>query len=127
MARIFLAEDQRELSRMISSSLRIEGHQVESVADGQSALERLLEGKYDLAILDIHLPGMSGVEICNQLQARGRANTPHILVISADADPHQIQSCLAAGAEAYLNKPFSLSNLLQSVDNLLGKEPIKTS
>jgi CheY-like chemotaxis protein len=123
MARILLAEDQTELSRMMASALRLDGHQVEIEADGANTLEGLLASQFDMAILDVHLPGMSGIEICEKLSAEGNMDEVHILMISADANPIQLEKCLALGAEAYLNKPFSVQVLLKEVDRILSPQP----
>lgn len=120
MAQILIAEDQSDLRDMMASSMRMEGHNVFSTANGMEALEKARETAPDLLILDIHLPQMSGPEICQQLKKTKALSALPILMISAEASPEEIEAGLLAGAGAFLNKPFSLENLVAHVNRLLG-------
>jgi len=119
MARILIAEDQSDLRDMMSSSMQMEGHEVFSISNGKDALKKAKESSPDLVILDIHLPQMSGTEICRQLKGLKEFAKLPILMISAEASAEEVEASLKAGAGAFLDKPFTLENLVVQVNQLL--------
>ena len=119
MAQILIAEDQIDLRDMMTSSMQMEGHEVFATSNGKDALKKAKENNPDLIILDIHLPQMSGPEICRQLKGMKKFAELPILMISAEATPQEVEAGLKAGAGAYLNKPFTLENFVFQVNQLL--------
>ena len=119
-ARILLVEDEAHLARGLEFNLTSEGFAVEVFARGEDALERLAssdEPQPDLAVLDLMLPGISGIEVLRRLRAD--ANELPVLILTARDSEQDIVEGLDMGADDYLTKPFSLPVLLARVRTLL--------
>lgn len=117
--KILIAEDQSDLREMIALTLRMAGHEVAAETDGQAALRTAQETHPDLIILDVHMPLLSGFEVCQLLQADETSRDIRILLISGMANNEEIQAGLNAGAREYIRKPFELGHFIQRVDALL--------
>ena len=115
--RVLIADDHAANRMVLQGVLQKAGHRVMSVDDGEAALDALAAGEFDLAIVDLHMPSLSGIDLLRQLrvmQAGGQARTP-VVVLSADATPGSVQACKDAGARAFVAKPFAVSKLLDGV------------
>ena len=118
--RILLVEDEEKLSRMVELELRYEGYEVEKAFDGRTGLERALAGDFDLILLDIMLPALSGMEVLRRL--RKERQTPVILLTARDAVVDKV-SGLDAGADDYVTQPFAIEELLARIRAALRKRP----
>ncbi len=118
--RILLVEDEEKLSRMVELELRYEGYEVEKAFDGRTGLERALAGDFDLILLDIMLPALSGMEVLRRL--RKERQTPVIMLTARDAVVDKV-SGLDAGADDYVTKPFAIEELLARIRAALRKRP----
>jgi len=108
--RILLVDDDRALRDAVGRALRLEGHEVIVAADGQEALRVLAGDSVDLVVLDVAMPGMSGIEVCRRLRSAG--DTASVLMLTAkDGIADRVEG-LDAGADDYLVKPFALEELL---------------
>jgi two-component system, OmpR family, alkaline phosphatase synthesis response regulator PhoP len=116
-ARILLVEDEVGVAIVVSDLLRAEGHDVESARDGKDGLNRATGAKFDLLILDVMLPGMSGFEICHAVRERGFDGA--ILMLTAKGQITDRVQGLRTGADDYLVKPFDPDELLARVAALL--------
>ncbi|MBI4908020.1 MAG: response regulator transcription factor [Acidobacteria bacterium] len=105
MARILVVEDEPDIAMMLSVDLRLEGHDVETVADGHAALQRGLESGWDLIVLDVMLPGKDGFDVCRELRKAG-TRTPVILLTARTHEAEKIMG-LDLGADDYITKPFN--------------------
>ncbi|MBX6342127.1 MAG: response regulator transcription factor [Thermomicrobiaceae bacterium] len=114
---ILVVEDEQRLARLLQRVLQDERHTVDLAYDGATGLEMALSGDYDLAILDLMLPDLDGLEICRQLRA-ARVTTP-ILMLTARGAVEDRVTGLNAGADDYLVKPFAMEELLARVNALL--------
>lgn len=119
--KILIAEDQSDLRDMIALTLRMAGHEVAAEPDGQAALRTAQQIHPDLIILDVHMPLLSGFEVCQLLQADETFRDIRILLISGMANNEEIQAGLKAGAREYIRKPFEIGHLIQRVDALLAE------
>ena len=119
--RILLVEDEEKLARMVELELRYEGYEVEKAFDGRTGLERALAGDFDLILLDIMPPALSGMEVLRRL--RKERQTPVILLTARDAVVDKV-SGLDAGADDYVTKPFAIEELLARIRAALRKRPV---
>jgi DNA-binding response OmpR family regulator len=119
MSRVLIVEDEAHLAQGLRFNLQAEGHAVEVAADGETALERLVEKKerFDVVLLDVMLPGKSGFEVAALL--RERKNYVPILMLTARGRPEDVLEGFASGADDYLPKPFELAILIARLDSLL--------
>ncbi len=112
MARILIAEDEKAINDLIKFNLELVGHKCSQTFDGSDALELALEGKFDLLILDVMLPGLSGFEII------GKIDTPVIFVTAKAAVEDRLRG-LKLGADDYIVKPFEILELVERVKAVL--------
>ncbi len=117
MNRLLLIEDDKAMVVGLSFNLRDEGYEVTHCADGESGLQTALNGNFDLIVLDMMLPGISGMDVLRQLRARD-LRTP-VLILSALSANENVVAGLNAGADDYLPKPFELAVLLARVRSLI--------
>jgi DNA-binding response OmpR family regulator len=117
VAKILVVEDERPLAKILKFNLEKEGHAVVLAADGPSGAAAALDGKPDLVILDVMLPGMDGFEVCRKIRA-ARKTTP-ILMLTARKEEVDRVLGLELGADDYVTKPFSPRELMARVKALL--------
>ncbi|PZM85157.1 MAG: DNA-binding response regulator [Candidatus Melainabacteria bacterium] len=117
MAKILVVEDEEDLSSVITEWLVRDHHVVESVDNGADALELLAVNKYDLIVLDLMLPELSGMEVCRRYRAKG--GDAHVLMLTAQSSLDAKEAGLNAGADDYLSKPFELRELVARVRAML--------
>ena len=119
--RILIAEDQRDLNRILTKKLTAEGYSVDSCFDGEEALDFLAAGTYDGAILDINMPRLDGISVVEEMRKAGNY-TPVLFLTARDSVSDRV-SGLDAGANDYLVKPFSFEELMARVRALTRKTP----
>jgi two-component system, OmpR family, response regulator MprA len=122
--RVLVVEDDEAIADVLRRTLRQEGHEVRSAADGPDALRTADEFVPDLVILDLGLPGMDGVEVCRRL--RSESDVP-ILILTARSDLDDRVSGLDSGADDYLSKPFERQELLARMRALMRRRPPRGS
>lgn len=116
-SRILLVEDEDSLATGLVDVLSVKGYQVERAADGRRGLEMALNGGYDLILLDVELPGLSGFEILKEL--RGGGNSSRVLMLTSRTSEVDRVLSFELGVDDYVSKPFSLSELLGRIKALL--------
>jgi two-component system, OmpR family, response regulator RegX3 len=119
--RILVVEDEPALADAVSYALRGDGHEVEAVDDGERALDEARERQYDLLVLDLMLPGVSGLEVCRRL--RDESAVPILMLTARDAEVDRVVG-LEAGADDYVTKPFSMTELLARVRAILRRREL---
>ena len=112
MARILVVEDEAKIARFVELELTHEGYEIEKAEDGRAGLELALSHDFDLILLDIMLPQISGMEVLRRL--RRERDTPVILLTARDAVMDKVAG-LDAGADDYITKPFAIEELLARV------------
>lgn len=110
--RILIVEDEAALMAMLRYNLEKEGYQVDEAADGQEALIKVAEEKPDLVLLDWMLPQLSGIEVCRQLRRHPETRNLPIIMLTARGEETDRVRGLDAGADDYIAKPFSPSELM---------------
>ncbi|MBQ3270356.1 MAG: response regulator transcription factor [Clostridia bacterium] len=118
MPRILIVEDEEKLARFVELELTHEGYEVDKAFDGRDGLEKLESGAYDLALLDIMLPGLNGLEVLRR--ARRTVDTPVIMLTARDSVMDKVAG-LDTGAEDYMTKPFEIEELLARIRVALRK------
>ncbi len=123
-ARVLVVEDDEAIADVLRRSLRAEGHDVRSAADGVEALTEAEQFVPDLVVLDLGLPRLDGVEVCKRLRAD--SDVP-ILILTARTETDDRVSGLDMGADDYLVKPFERQELLARIRALLRRRPPRGS
>jgi two-component system response regulator RegX3 len=120
-ARILLVDDEADIVEAVSWALRRDGFEVDTRHDGESAIEVALAVPYDLVILDVMLPGVSGIEACKRLRAE--SDVPIIMLTARDAEVDRVIG-LEIGADDYVTKPFSNAELASRVRAILRRREL---
>ena len=124
MHRILIVEDEAKISRYLQLELIHEGYEVETALDGITGLDVALAGSFDLIILDLMMPGMSGIEVCRRI--RRESDVP-IIILTAKDDISDKVAGLDTGADDYMTKPFAIEELLARMRTTLKRRsPIPT-
>jgi two-component system, OmpR family, response regulator MprA len=124
IGRVLVVEDDQEIADVLRRTLRGEGHEVRSAADGAEALHVAAEFAPDLVVLDLGLPKLDGVEVCRRLRAE--SDVP-ILILTARTETGDRVEGLDSGADDYLVKPFERQELLARLRALLRRRPPRGS
>jgi two-component system, OmpR family, response regulator RegX3 len=119
--RVLIAEDEPAIADSVAYALRGEGFDVDTVVDGESALEAARADGYDVLVLDLMLPGVSGIEVCRRLRAESAI--PIVMLTARTAEVDRVVG-LDAGADDYVVKPFSMPELLSRVRALLRRREL---
>lgn len=123
--RILVVEDELKLSELIVRALKAERYAVDVAGDGNAGWQLADSYEYDLIILDLMLPGMSGTEILKRVR-RKNENVPILILTARDATEEKVRN-FELGADDYLTKPFAFAELLMRVKALLRRGPVSRS
>lgn len=115
--KILIVEDEISIAQYLAKNLMAEGYEVDTVADGDEALDMILTRPYDLITLDVMLPGLNGYAVCREARAAG-IDAP-ILMLTAKDGEYDEADAFEMGADDFLRKPFSLVVLLARIGSLL--------
>ncbi len=120
MAKILVAEDERDIRDLITFTLRFAGHDVVTANNGEEALEQAVQIPLpDLVLLDVRMPRMTGYEACRRLKASETTKHIPVVFLSAKGQESEVQAGLEAGADEYILKPFSPDQLTAQVSTIL--------
>ncbi len=120
-ARILIVDDEPQIRRTLRATLVPQGYQVADARSGEDALEMLREEKPDLVLLDLNMPGMSGLETCRSI--REHSDAAIIVLTVRDAEKDKVRA-LDAGADDYMTKPFGMPELLARIRAALRRLPV---
>ena len=118
--KILIAEDEPSIVASLEFLLRNAGYEVAVARDGEEALRLSGTIRPDLVVLDIMLPSVSGFEVCRSIRADPVTRGIRVLMLTARGRESEMQKGMAAGADAYMTKPFSTKELVEVVARLLG-------
>jgi two-component system alkaline phosphatase synthesis response regulator PhoP len=121
--RIMLVEDESSLHDLLKLNLELDGNKVVGVKDGETAIKKFNDQQFDLVILDVMIPGINGLNVCESIRLKD-GNVP-ILFLSAKSRPEDRIAGLKKGADDYLTKPFNLEELQLRVNNLLNRRQMQ--
>ena len=121
MAHVLIADDDADIRDLVAFRLTQNGHRVMAVEDGMAALRAVREQPVELALLDIRMPGMSGLDVCRALRATPETASLPVIMITARSQEGDIEVGFAAGADDYIIKPFSPRELSSRVIAVLSR------
>lgn len=117
MIRLFVVDDEPSMVMGLKDNLEFEGYSVETASDGTSALNSIRTNSFDLVVMDVMMPGLSGFDVCKTLRAENNA-TPILLLTARGQEMDRVLG-LELGADDYITKPFSLRELLARIKAIL--------
>ena len=123
MAKILIAENEKDIRELIVFSLQFAGFDVVPAVDGQDAVEKALEVKPDLIMMDVRMPRMTGYEACAKMKTMDEIKDIPVVILSAKGQESEIQTGLNAGAYEYILKPFAPDDLIQRVKDIISSLP----
>ncbi len=119
MLTLLIAADEPHIVSLVRATLEDDSIRVLEASDGLTALECARSERPDVLLLDVHMPGLDGVEVCRRLRSEAQFARAKIIMLTAAAQTADVARGLAAGADHYLTKPFSPIRLLTLVQSLL--------
>jgi two-component system KDP operon response regulator KdpE len=120
-ARILVVDDEPQIRRVMRTTLVSRGYMVSTARNGEEALEKVREERFDLVLLDINMPGIGGMEACRIIRAQG--DIPIVILSIGNAEKEKVEA-LDAGADDYVTKPFSMPELLARIRAALRRSPL---
>jgi phosphate regulon transcriptional regulator PhoB len=124
--RILVVDDETDLVQLVTYNLAREGFKVSSASDGEEALDKIKNGRFDLIILDLMLPGIQGNELCRIIRNNPKTNIIPIIMLTAKGDVADKIQGLETGADDYMTKPFSPKELIARVNAVLRRTDKRT-
>ncbi len=121
MFKILIAEDEPDIRELISLTLQFGGYSVVAAKDGVEAVERAQKDKFDLILMDVRMPRMTGYEACRILRENDATKEIPIIFLSAKGQEFEVQAGLEAGADDYILKPFAPEMLTRKIEKVLQK------
>jgi two-component system alkaline phosphatase synthesis response regulator PhoP len=119
MAKILIAEDERDIRELVNFSLQFGGFAVVQAANGVEAVEQAQKELPDLILMDVRMPKMTGYEACRQMKSMPELRDIPVVFLSAKGQESEIQTGLEVGAEEYILKPFAPDELVKQVQAVL--------
>lgn len=121
MAKILIAEDERDIRDLVAFTLRFAGHEVFAATNGEEAVDMAPNVNPDIILMDVRMPRMTGYEACKVMKQNPDLRDIPVVFLSAKGQEAEIQQGLDAGAEEYLLKPFAPDQLTSRVKAILAK------
>ena len=121
MAKILIAEDERDIRDLVAFTLRFAGHEVFAASNGEEAVELAPKVNPDLILMDVRMPRMTGYQACKVMKANPDLKDIPVVFLTARGQENEIKEGLEAGAEEYLLKPFAPDHLTLRVKAVLSK------
>jgi CheY-like chemotaxis protein len=118
---VLVADDSRTILAMVSSRLERAGYEVVGVSNGDDALAIAEQRLPALVILDVEMPAMDGLEVTRRLRANDATREIPIVLLTAHTETEEVEAGVAAGATAYITKPFSPQELEARIEDILGR------
>jgi two-component system KDP operon response regulator KdpE len=122
--RILVVDDEPQIRRVLRATLTAQGYEVQDARTGEEALEAVRQSRFDLVLLDMNMPGMGGLETCRELRA---GSGVAIIVLTVHDSEQDTVAALDAGADDYVTKPFSTTELLARIRAALRRVPVPQS
>ena len=120
---VVVAEDDEDILRLVATRLDRDGYEVVQTRDGAQALAAVRERRPDLALLDVSMPALDGLEVLARIRGDEELAEIRVVLLTAMAQEHDVRRAFEAGADGYVRKPFSLAELSAKVAELVGDRP----
>jgi DNA-binding response OmpR family regulator len=117
--RVLVVDDDADIRDLVALKLQASGLHVDTAVDGLAGFEKASEGNFDAIVLDVMMPGMSGIDVLQALRSAG--NVTPVILLTAKTQEHDVEAGFNAGANDYVSKPFSPRELLARVNALLNR------
>ncbi len=121
MTVVLIADDDADIRDLVAFKIEQAGFEVVAVADGQAALDQARSRQPALAVLDVSMPGVSGIEVCRALRSDPATAGMLIIMLTARVQERDVEGGFSAGADDYLTKPFSPRELVSRIQALLSR------
>jgi DNA-binding response OmpR family regulator len=121
MTTVLVADDDLDIRELVAFKLAQAGYEVRSAPDGVAALDAARAGGVDLVVLDLMMPGLSGLDVCAELRREPATAELPVIMLTARAQDQDVATGFAAGADDYVVKPFSPRELVSRVQAVLGR------
>jgi DNA-binding NtrC family response regulator len=118
--RLLYADDEPGLREMVENHLSLEGYEVETAADGEDAIELLNSQKFEIVLLDVHMPKIDGIGVLKHMHDRGIRSK--LIMLTGDGDLHVASECAKYGASDFLTKPYNFHELVAAIDRVMSDE-----
>lgn len=119
MTKILIAEDEKDIRDLIMLTLQFSGFEVVSARDGAEAVELAPTAKFDLIMMDVRMPRMTGYEACREIKKMDGMDQIPVIFLSAKGQETEVQEGIEAGAVAYVLKPFAPDQLIRKINEVL--------
>lgn len=126
-ASILIADDDPNILRALSFLMQREGHEVRTATDGRQALAAVAEAPPDVLLLDLMMPHSNGYEVCQALRASSAYDAVRIVMLTARGGETDKSMGMAAGADAYVTKPFAIDDVVDCVSAVLARPPARAN
>ena len=120
--KVLIVDDDPQIRKILERILLRPDYELRQAGDGQLALQLVHEDPPDLVILDIMMPGMSGIDVCRKIREHDPAKGTHVLMLSAKDSQADRRRALEYGADDYVTKPFHIASLARKIQYMLEKD-----
>lgn len=121
LTRVLVADDDQDIRELVTFKLKQAGFSVQAVDDGVSALAAIEADPPDLAVLDVMMPGLSGIDVLRKVRENERLHGTRVILLTARSRDSDVDTGYATGADEYMIKPFSPRELLHRVNAVLAR------
>jgi two-component system alkaline phosphatase synthesis response regulator PhoP len=125
MAKILIADDERDIRELVAFTLKIAGHEVIATSNGEEAYQTAVQVVPDLILLDVRMPRMTGYEACERIKANPGTQKIPVVFLSAKGQESEVMTGMSVGASEYILKPFSLDHLTSRVKSILEENNLR--
>lgn len=115
--RLLYVDDEEDLRMLVTMHLSLEGYEVETAPDGDTAIAMLKNKPFDIVLLDVYMPKMNGIQVLQYIK-KNNMNT-RMIMLTGSNNPYIANECARLGAQGYLSKPYNFHELIESIDRVM--------